>query len=205
MSTEDQIKLKLLDYDKLISTIVDLERNNYDIFNLDLETAKILKCKWQILYDQLIDIHFAVAKCIYINNYDEKKDIVFKDDLSLTLKQVLVFSEKRANVIQYKYLYPLNIRLNEFAEQDAIKRENESEKRGNRRDIWFLLLGVIIGFVPELITPWIKAYFPCIEPQTKIEQKILIPTDNSQMIKDDLIKLDSSLIKNLDSIKTIRK
>ncbi len=185
-------------YDNIVSEIEALEKDSIELSNIVRAKAEELKTKWQLLYDKLIEIHFAVAKYIYIHNVDQNKNVIFKNDLSLTPKQVLVFSEKRADVIQYKYLYPLNIRLNEFAEQDAIKRENESEKRGNKRDIWFFLFGILIGFLPELASPWLKVYFPILEPKQVIKQKTDAPYFSLKMLNDSLfvIKIDSNEVIN---------
>lgn len=181
-------------FELIIEELLKVENRNIDISVLEREKAISLKNELQNYYNDLIDIHFKFSRFIVVDNIEEYQKIEYRTGKHYTLKQVLVFSEKRANVIQFKYLYPLNIRLNEFAEASAKKR-----------DWMFLLLGIILGFLPELTSPWIKFYYPNWDPPFKTEETNLCPIDSTELRNDTKIKIDTSNIKNLDSLNAIGK
>lgn len=157
-------------YFSLVRILKELEPHTIDIDSMTHEDSRIYQKKYQELYVKMIDLHFEIRKKL-IQDEDNTPIVVGKDELGKdktnTPEHIIDFSELRANVIQFKYLFPLNLKLSEF-----------SEKKAFWRDVIVFVSSIIIsallGYVVNLTTPcWAQKYWnPCEENgQQKASQK----------------------------------
>lgn len=160
-------------YNDFLTEYREIKSKVSDINNCARKDVSEFREKFQLLYNNLIDLHLTISEKAIKENIDENNYINFtykNSSFRNTPKQIISFSEKHANIIQFRYLYPLNIKLNEFAEKEAEEREKqieerskerekEAEKTNKRRFFWSIILSVgisaVIGILVNIFTPWV--------------------------------------------------
>lgn len=174
--------------------IINFIDNDNLIIDNDItqKNAKAYIKKYQYYYDTFTGIYLNLNLKIATNEINKSNcNIIIEFDgkeEQYDLINIANIAEKRAMIIQFRYLFPLTIKLSEYAERSSI-----------RRDILFFLIAVIFSIS--------LSYFFYIQGKkdSNFSQKQMIEkiqkgrNSLEKFIEGDSIRLQK-IIKNQDSI-----
>lgn len=197
-------------YKKYLETLEnynEFDQKIQDINNLSQQEVQNFRKEFQKIYDSFIDIQLKLSNEVIKDASKRGKDIeCTHNGISgkNTPDEIILFSEKRANVVQFRYLYPLNIKLSEFAEEEAKQRDNIAEIKARERDYKLFKYSILISTVLGAVLGVVVSY--AFDKQNdkdlkKIREDIKIEHNSIIEKNDSLIHLNNELINEVKKLK----
>lgn len=194
---QDIIKLFHL-FSDLVGKLYNIESFVNKAYQEDARKEDVISIREELqeIYNDLTEIQIGVQTRAILLKLDFEELIPFNEEgEGYTCKQVIELSAIRATHIQFKYLYPLSIKLADFYEKESEKRDKEMYEKSRRNSIRYSCIayvaGVLSSIVLSLSFPWIYHFFPCLHPSQESNSIIVLERDS---IEDKFREITSVIV-----------
>lgn len=181
---QDIIKLFHL-FSDLVGKLYNIESFVNKAYQEDARKEDVISIREELqeIYNDLTEIQIGVQTRAILLKLDFEELIPFNEEgEGYTCKQVIELSAIRATHIQFKYLYPLNIKLADFYEKESEKRDKKMYEKSRKNSIRYSCYAFIAGILLDLCFPWLYHFYPTLLPPKEYNNVTILQQDS---IEDD--------------------